>query len=206
MAEAVDELVSEKLEEEKAAEPVVVKEEPTGDTDGGGAEKNNFDPTQILDEISTLKDTIAGFLNSGIGQEVKDEEEEELGTEALDELEEELETNDEDESEEIESVEADPAEINETEEAEEMKTTDSIKELASVLKQVVAGISDPKVRKKTSDALAGVLRKHAVAAKAKDSGIYAEMASRAKDAKSTVEDKDIGMEIAKKYNPHYKEK
>ena len=195
--EAVDELVNEKYDAQKAAEPVVIeKETPEKDEDPEKA--------RLFDEISKLRDTIAQMLNSEEETEDDDYEEEPDGLEALDELEEELETED-DETEEIESVEEDPEVINEEETAEEVRaTTDSIRELASVMKQVVAAIPDARKRKKTSDALAKVLRKHAQETKdvAKESK-YSEMAKRTKD--SQEEQVDIGMEIAKKFNAHYKQ-
>lgn len=203
MAEAVDELVSEKLNEEnleeKAApvveEPVVEDEKPD----------DTFNKAALLDEIAELKDSIRELMNSA--DESYEEELEPSGLDALDELEEELETEDGDEGEEIESVELPAEEINESEEPEEINatTTDSIRELASVMKQVVAEIPDAKRRKRTADALAKVLKKHADDAK-KGADVYASMAKRAKDAKMTEDDSNIGLEIAKKFNKHYQDK
>lgn len=195
--EAVDELVNEKYDAEKAAEPVVIeKETPAKDEDP--------EKVQLLDEITKLRDTISELMNQDSDEEFEEEEESD-GLEALDELEEELETND-DETEEVESVEEDPEVINDEEDPEDVRaTTDSIRELASVMKQVVAAIPDANKRRKTSDALAQVLRKHAKETKdaAKNSN-YSQMAKRTKDAETP--NVDIGMEIAKKFNPHYKEK
>lgn len=202
MAEAVDELVSEKLEEEKVKTPVTTEEVDPAVEDE--------DPKEdaLLAEIYSLKDTIESLLNGTQDEDVDEMEDEDFeepdGLEALDELEEELDTED-DEAEEIESVEVDPEVINESDSAEEVRATDSIKELASVLKQVVANIPDARERKKTSDALAKVLRKHADQAKKGGSEkIYGDMLSRTKDSKEEIV--DIGMEIAKKFNPHYKSK
>ena len=200
--EAVDELVNEKYEAEKAAEPVVIpKEEPAKDEDP--------EKTQLLDEIGKLRDTISQLMNQdedpemGV-EEITDEDPE--GLEALDDLEEELEMED-GEDDEVESMEEDPEMINDEDDPEDVRaTTDSIKELASVMKQVVAAIPDAKKRKKTSDALAAVLRKHAKQAKdsAKNSS-YAAMTQRSKDSAAQESQEDIGMKIAKQYNPHYKE-
>ena len=144
-------------------------------------------------------------------EEVEEEtvEDEETGVEALDELEEEL-CSDEDVLEQVESVEEededvdDIIEADDEDEVESEVTTDSILELARVIKPIIASIPDSYKRKKMSDSLAQVLRKHAKKANDSSNNSYAKMLNRTKDSEieQTV---DLGKEIAKKYNPHYKE-
>ena len=199
--EAMDELVNEKYQEERDAEPVIIEKEkdPTEDED----------MDEVKREISEVKDAIYALLT-------RDEEEEEIETEdededesleSLDSLEEEL--TEDDSTEETEEVEEDPEDMNKVEDEDEDEdeatgTKDSIKELLKVLKPLVANIPDAKQRKKTADALAATLKKHSAKAKTSDNS-YAKMITRSKDSKIVNEAVDHGLEIAKKYNPHYKE-
>ena len=146
-------------------------------------------------------------------EEIEDEDPDE-GLEALDDFieeDEEEEVEDEDLLEEVESVEEPAEEINEDLDAEdsddeEELTTDSIKELANVLRPVVAAIPDVNKRKQVSDSLATVFKKHAK--KAKDSQTkksnYSKMLGRANDSAFNNEQADLGMKIAMANNPHYK--
>ena len=118
---------------------------------------------------------------------------------ALDELEvEEKETEDEDpepteDADNEESVTVDP---------EKMKDSAT---LLRTMKPIIAQIKDSKERKKAADALArviGTVRKTTT-----DYGdlMNIQKKTAAKDSKTTDADYDFGMQIAKRFNPHYKE-
>lgn len=197
--EMVEGLVDEKHQAEKDAEPVVIEPE---------VESHDEEIEELKDQIQNVKDAIYAMLDAD-EDEVEDEdpekiEDEETGVEALDELEEELST-DEDVLEEVESVEESDEDIEENMEDEEQEemTTDSILELAKVLKPIVASIPDARKRKRMSDSLAVVLRKHARKASDSSSSSYGRMLNRTSD--SAYKEVDLGKEIAKKFNPHYKE-
>ena len=135
---------------------------------------------------------------------------------ALDELEEEL------TGEEEETVEADPEEINASQSAaedegsglieakeEEMvedgcgAAKDAALEAISALKPVVAAIPNKAQRRKAADALAQLIRGNV-----QDSGYMAIQKaanSRGTDSKKEMDDMALGRDIAKRYNPHYKE-
>lgn len=198
--EMVEGLVDEKHAAEKDAEPIVIEPE---------VESHDEEIQELKEQIQNVKDAIYAMLDSDEEEEVEDgcdeeTEDEETGVEALDELEEELST-DEDVLEEVQSVEESDEDIEEKmddEDPEEM-TTDSILELARVLKPIIASVPDAKKRKRMSDSLAEVLRKHAKKSNDSVETSYAKMLNRANDSK--VEEIDLGKEIAKKFNPHYKE-
>lgn len=122
---------------------------------------------------------------------------------ALDELEI-KETEDEDPEEEIKVVEdADNEEVV-TVDPEKMKDANT---LLRVVKPVIAQIKDSKKRKSASDALARLIR-GSVRNTTSDYGVLmsAKKNNVAKDSKKVNDaDYDFGMEVAKKFNPHYKE-
>lgn len=109
---------------------------------------------------------------------------------ALDELEEEEKAKDADE----EDVTVDPEKIN-----------DSAKKLIREVKPVIAGIKDAATRKMLADSFAKAVKMN------KSSSQYGDMMqilgsnakNKAKDHKAVEPVEDFGMEIAKKYNPHY---
>lgn len=201
--EMVEGLVDEKKAAEADAEPVVIEAEP---------DTHDEEIAELKESVQNIKDAIYAMLDAD-EEEVEDEceeaEDEETGVEALDELETELESNDEDVLEEVQSVEESDEDIEEKvddeeceDEGEEM-TTDSILELARVIKPIIASVPDTQKRKRMSDSLAAVLRKHAKKANDNANKNYAAMLNRTKD--SYEQPVDLGMEIARKNNPHYKE-
>ena len=124
-------------------------------------------------------------------------------TNALDELEAELEKEeekDEDPSSE-ESVTIDPEKIDAKDSAEEVKK--AIRDM----KPVLAAIEDPIARKKATDAFVKMARMNM-----STTSTYADIQSaisnngkKANDSKPIVSDADYdhGMDIAKRFNPHY---
>lgn len=208
--EMVDELVEEKKQEQYDDEPVIIENEP---------EVKDEDLDELKAQMSEMKDAIYTILSKDAECEDEDEEEieveeaedEDESLESLDALEEELgeseEVEDEDEMEQIEEHEVPPEVINEeAEEEEDEMTTDSIVELSRVLKPIIASIPDSKKRKQVADSLAGVLRKHAKKAQDSKKTNYAKMLNRTKDSNSSNNNSvNIGDEIAKAWNPHYKE-
>ena len=124
-------------------------------------------------------------------------------TKALDELEAELEKEeekDEDPSSE-ESVTIDPEKIEAKDSAEEVKK--AIRDM----KPVLAAIEDPIARKKATDAFVKMARMNMAT-----TSTYADIQSaignngkKANDSKPIVTDADYdhGMDIAKRFNPHY---
>ncbi len=200
IVEAVDEMVNEKRQAEIDAEPIIIEKE--------SEPKVDEDLEDVKKKISEVKDAIMSMLTND--EESKKEEEEDDTLDSLEELE--NEEVEDDEIDEIESIEKPAKEINaeddEIKMGEEAYTVDSIKELISVLKPIVASIPDKKIRKKTSDDLAKVMKKHikqSKDAKQSSSNNYSDFMNRTHD-NSAVESEDKGMEIAKKFNPHYKEK
>lgn len=120
---------------------------------------------------------------------------------ALDELEEETESNDEE-----------PEEITEDADNEESVTVDpeKMKDSATLLrtmKPVIAAIKNPKERKKAADALARMIK--GSRRTSSDYGtlmnIKQKKATKDSKAKAMDADYDFGMDIAKRFNPHYKE-
>ncbi len=116
---------------------------------------------------------------------------------ALDELEiEEKKTEDEDITEDAdneESVTVDP---------EKMKDSAT---LLRTMKPIIAQIKDSKERKKAADALARMIGKTRKTTTDYGDLMNIQKKKAAKDAKSTDADYDFGMQIAKRFNPHYKE-
>ena len=124
-------------------------------------------------------------------------------TKALDELEAELEKEeekDEDPSSE-ESVTIDPEKI------EAKDSVEEVKKAIRDMKPVLAAIEDPIARKKATDAFVKMARMNMTT-----TSTYADIQSaignngkKANDAKSIVADADYdhGMDIAKRFNPHY---
>ncbi len=113
------------------------------------------------------------------------------------------------ESADEESVTVEPEAVN-----QENRTMDHAAVLAQigVLKPIVAQIKDPAERKKTADALAGMLRQSAGVTKPAGNEGYMELyqasmaqaglAQKAMDA--AQDDRELGRKIAREYNPHYK--
>ena len=151
-------------------------------------------------------DTVPEEIEEEAGEEVEVDKE----GDALDALEEEL-TGEEE-------VEADPEEINESQsavadegliEADEKEVVedacgakDAAIEAIGALRPVVAAIPDKAKRRRAADALAQLIR-----GSVKDSGYAAiQRAATRRAADTAVDDMALGRDIAKKYNPHYKEK
>ena len=130
-------------------------------------------------------------------------------TSALDELEaeleegkdEELEEGKEDESTDEESVTVEPEKIEAHDSAEEVRK--AIKDM----KPVLASIEDPTARKKATDAFVKMARMN-LNTTSSYSDILAAVNTNAKNAKDSAPvvsdaDYDHGMDIAKRFNPHY---
>lgn len=125
-------------------------------------------------------------------------------TKALDELEAELEKKEEEKDEDPsdeESVTIDPEKIEAKDSAEEVKK--AIRDM----KPVLAAIEDPIARKKATDAFVKMARMNM-----STTSTYADIQSaignngkKANDSKPVVTDADYdhGMDIAKRFNPHY---
>lgn len=118
---------------------------------------------------------------------------------ALDELEvEEKETEDEDpnpteDADNEESVTVDP---------EKMKDSAT---LLRTMKPIIAQIKDSKERKKAADALARMIGKTRKTTTDYGDLMNIQKKKVAKDSKIADTDYDFGMQIAKRFNPHYKE-
>lgn len=118
---------------------------------------------------------------------------------ALDELEvEEKETEDEDpnpteDADNEESVTVDP---------EKMKDSAT---LLRTMKPIIAQIKDSKERKKAADALARMIGKTRKTTTDYGDLMNIQKKKVAKDSKTADTDYDFGMQIAKRFNPHYKE-
>lgn len=210
VADAVEELAQEKIAEQKDTTPVEQVKEINKDED---------EIESVKREIDALKDTIDALIaeqdacdDDDVRIEEVEEEDEDEGLEKLDEFIEKKEASD-DEVEEIESVEKSPEIIEEEmkEEDEEQdeidrakETQDSIYELAKVLRPIVASIPDSKKRRKIADSLTKVLDKQRkqVVDSAKNEN-YVKLVNRTSDSNVEI---DKGMEIAKKFNPHYRNK
>lgn len=114
---------------------------------------------------------------------------------ALDELENKLgEEKEEDEMSE-EEVTVDPEKMNDA-----MK-----RELIRKIKPVIASVKDSKTRKKLSDQFAKALDMKSETTEDYSNILNIVKANKASDEAYKANDEDFGMEIAKKYNPHYKE-
>lgn len=209
--DAMNELIEEQRNEDDAALPT-----PPVDT-----EKKPENPVsdeemeEIKNDLSDVKDSLYALLRARDEEIEKNNNEEESedgceeGMESLDELEEELESGEteDDDIEEIESVEAPPEDIpSEDEETNELQEAkDSAIELMRALKPIIASIPSDKKRKKVSDNLAKVLKKQIKKAEKKSTDSYSKIINSRKIGDSNFDSVDYGKEIAKKYNPHYKE-
>lgn len=209
--DAMNELIEEQKNEDDAALPT-----PPIDT-----EKKPENPVsdeemeEIKNDLSDVKDSLYALLRARDEVIEKNNNEERLedgyeeGMESLDELEEELESGEteDDDIEEIESVEAPPEDIpSDDEEINELQEAkDSAIELMRALKPIIASIPNDKKRKKVSDNLAKVLKKQIKKAEKKSTDSYSKIINSRKIGDSNFDSVDYGKEIAKKYNPHYKE-
>lgn len=119
---------------------------------------------------------------------------------------------DELEVEEKETEDEDPDDLTEDADNEESVTVDpeKMKDSATLLrtmKPVIAAIKNPKERKKAADALARMIK--GSRSTSSDYGtlmnIKQKKATKDSKAKATDADYDFGMQIAKRFNPHYKE-
>ena len=209
--DAMNELIEEQKNEDDTALPT-----PPIDT-----EKKPENPVsdeemeEIKNDLSDVKDSLYALLRARDEVIEKNNNEERLedgyeeGMESLDELEEELESGEteDDDIEEIESVEVPPEDIpSDNEEINELKEAkDSAIELMRALKPIIASIPNDKKRKKVSDNLAKVLKKQIKKAEKKSTDSYSKIINSRKIGDSNFDSVDYGKEIAKKYNPHYKE-
>ena len=91
---------------------------------------------------------------------------------------------------------------------EEIKDEESVKEIVKDVKPYIAGIKDAAVRKKIADSVAKLARKNRVT-----TGDYSFIQSAVSNNRkqmmndsqpAEVDDYGVGMDIASKYNPHYK--
>ena len=119
---------------------------------------------------------------------------------------------DELEVEEKETEDEDPDDLTEDADNEESVTVDpeKMKDSATLLrtmKPVIAAIKNPKERKKAADALARMVK--GSRGTSSDYGtlmnIKQKKATKDSKAKAMDADYDFGMQIAKRFNPHYKE-
>lgn len=118
--------------------------------------------------------------------------------ESLDELEEELKGTEDEMNEE--EVTEDPEKMNDS----------ARRELLREIKPVIAGVKDSKQRKILSDSFAKALKMNGSSS---SNNVYSSILDMARsNAQDMMNEKinkpsdvDFGMEIAKKYNPHYKE-
>ena len=170
---------------------------------------------RIEDAIASLAAKLEPPAEDTVPEEIKEETGEEVEVDkegdALDALEEELTSE--------EKVEADPEEINKSQSAvsdgcesglieakEEVAedacgAKDAAIEAIGALRPVVAAIPDKAKRRRAADALAQLIR-----GSVQDSGYAAiQRAANHRAADKAVDDMALGRDIAKKYNPHYKE-
>lgn len=113
---------------------------------------------------------------------------------------------------EVEEKEAEDEDPNPTEDAdnEESVTVDpeKMKDSATLLrtmKPIIAQIKDSKERKKAADALARMIGKTRKTTTDYGDLMNIQKKKVAKDSKTADTDYDFGMQIAKRFNPHYKE-
>ena len=187
VSEEVVDAACEMAEEASKAEDEEIKEE----TFGEDAETESFE--ELVERKAA--DAVSRALRA---YGIKD-----ACTNALDELEAELEKEeekDEDPSSE-ESVTIDPEKIDAKDSAEEVKK--AIRDM----KPVLAAIEDPIARKKATDAFVKMARMNM-----STTSTYADIQAaignngkKANDSKPIVSDADYdhGMDIAKRFNPHY---
>lgn len=106
---------------------------------------------------------------------------------------------------EVEKEKVDDECVAEDETEEVVKVQDSLNKLIKDMRPIVASVKDSEIRKKLADSLASFVKSGKTADYA---GIFNATKKNANDAMSKpVNDSDIdyGMNIAKKFNPHYKE-
>ena len=165
----------------------------------------NVDETETKDELTDedIEEKIAKKVSDALNRALAAYGIKDTSTQALDELEAELEKEeekDEDPSSE-ESVTIDPEKIEAKDSAEEVKK--AIRDM----KPVLAAIEDPIARKKATDAFVKMARMNMTT-----TSTYADIQSaignngkKANDSKPVVTDADYdhGMDIAKRFNPHY---
>jgi hypothetical protein len=106
---------------------------------------------------------------------------------------------------EVEKEKVDDECVVEDETEEVVKAQDSLNKLIKDMRPIIASVKDSEIRKKLSDSLASFVKSGKTADYA---SILNATKKNANDAMSkSVNDSDIdyGMNIAKKFNPHYKE-
>lgn len=116
---------------------------------------------------------------------------------SLDKLEEEMAKEEVTDVDGEEAVTVDPEKINDS----------ARRELLRQVKPIIAGVKDSTKRKKLADSFAKALRMNTTTTN-DYSSVYKmtlKTTPKAKDSATRVSDEDFGMEIARKYNPHYKE-
>lgn len=209
--DVVDELAMEKnkaTKDSEEAEQPVVKAEFEAEAEDEGVDLNELE-AKIDRALELINGLIEGGTEDEEVEELEDEDEDDSLRE-LDELEEELEdeVEDYDQMEEEESVTVDPEDIEMDEDplydGEEVleKATDAALNLLRQFKPIVAAIPDARERRKATDALVKQVRK----VSKEKTNTYAIMNSRKAQDSIVDEDKSgLGLDIAKKYNPHYKQ-
>ena len=116
---------------------------------------------------------------------------------SLDELEEEMAKEEVTDVDGEEAVTVDPEKINDS----------ARRELLRQVKPIIAGVKDSTKRKKLADSFAKALRMNTTTTNDYSSvyNMTLKTTPKAKNSATRVSDEDFGMEIARKYNPHYKE-
>ena len=116
---------------------------------------------------------------------------------SLDKLEEEMAKEEVTDVDGEEAVTVDPEKINDS----------ARRELLRQVKPIIAGVKDSTKRKKLADSFAKALRMNTTTTNDYSSvyNMTLKTTPKAKDSATKVSDEDFGMEIARKYNPHYKE-
>lgn len=183
---------------EMAEEVAKAEDEEIKETEVEEAETKDECKDEDLEE--KIEKKVSDALNRALAAYgIKD-----ASTKALDELEAELEKKEEEKDEDPsdeESVTIDPEKIEAKDSAEEVKK--AIRDM----KPVLAAIEDPIARKKATDAFVKMARMNMTT-----TSTYADIQSaignngkKANDSKPIVSDADYdhGMDIAKRFNPHY---
>lgn len=170
------------------------------------AEDEEIKETETKDECKDedLEEKIEKKVSDALNRALAAYGIKDTSTKALDELEAELEKKEEEKDEDPsdeESVTIDPEKIEAKDSAEEVKK--AIRDM----KPVLAAIEDPIARKKATDAFVKMARMNM-----STTSTYADIQSaignngkKANDSKPIVTDADYdhGMDIAKRFNPHY---
>lgn len=155
-------------------------------------EKETEDEGACLEEKiqKAVEDSIGKYLRK-VGL-VKDN-----ALSSLDELEEEMAKEEVTDVDGEEAVTVDPEKINDS----------ARRELLRQVKPIIAGVKDSTKRKKLADSFAKALRMNTTTTNDYSSvyNMTLKTTPKAKDSATRVSDEDFGMEIARKYNPHYKE-